>query len=82
MADEDYDEITETLDSLSEYYSNVIGRSISLGIDSNSDVWIDCNRTYGREYFDSVQEAERRLELLYSDYLDDGTDNQDPLEGF
>jgi hypothetical protein len=81
MTIEDYDDLIETLDSLSDYYSGVVGRSITLGLDSSSDVWIECNRIYEREYFDSVQEAERRLELLYSDYFDDGTDSGDPLEG-
>lgn len=82
MPSEEFEEMVETLESLSDYYSSVIGRSVRLGIDDNSDVWIDCNRTYGREYFENVSEAERRLELLYADYLDDGTDSTDPLEGF
>lgn len=82
MANEDYEEIVETLENLSDYYSNITGRSVSLGIDGGSDVWIDSNRTNGREYFEDIQEAERRLSILYADYLSDDGDTLDPLEGF
>jgi hypothetical protein len=70
-------EITE---HLSEYYSDTTGRNISLGMRFN-EVWIDSTRTHGREFFDSLEEAERRLKLLYDDLLPD-EDEIDPLEGF
>lgn len=82
MANEDYEEIAEVVGSLSDYYSDITGRSVDMGIDSGSDIWLSGYRTSGREYFQSLQEAERRLEILYSDFLPDDGDFSDPLEGF
>lgn len=82
MANEDYQELLETLGDLSDYYSDAVGRNIDMGSDGDGDVWISSTRTNGREYFDSLEEAERRLELLYSDLLPDSDDDRDPLEGF
>jgi hypothetical protein len=52
-----------------------------LGVDAGHDVWLDTARTNGREYFESLEEAERRVKLLYSDLLPD-EDDEDLLEGF
>ena len=81
MANEDYEEVLEILADLSDYYSDITGRNISMGIGPDSDVWIDSVRTNGREYFESIEEADRRLKLLYDDLLPD-EDEIDPLEGF
>lgn len=81
MANEDFDELLEEVVGISDYYSDVIGRNISLGVDASLDVWLDSSRTNGREYFDSLEEAERRVKLLYQDLLPD-EDDEDPLEGF
>jgi hypothetical protein len=81
MANEDYEELTETLGELSNYYSDTIGRDIRMGSDIDGDVWLSSNRTNGKEYFDSIEEAERRVKLLYNDLLPD-EDEIDPLEGF
>lgn len=81
MADEEYDELVEAVSDLGDYYSDIIGRNIGLGVDASSDVWLDSSRTNGREYFDSIEEAERRVKLLYQDLLPD-EDDEDILEGF
>lgn len=80
MDNELYQEMLEITEHLSEYYSDTTGRNISLGMRFN-EVWIDSTRTHGREFFDSLEEAERRLKLLYDDLLPD-EDEIDPLEGF
>ncbi len=80
MADEYFDEAYEMASGLSDYYSNLTGRSVDVGIDGNGDIWISGYRTSGREYFSSVEEAERRLEIVYENYLTDNGDTSDPLE--
>lgn len=82
MADDNFDEVCELVSNLSDYYSDITGRNVDLGVDSGGDIWLSGYRTSGREYFQSVQEAERRLEILYQNYLTDNGDNIDPLEGY
>jgi hypothetical protein len=77
-----YEELSETVSGLSDYYSDITGRNISMGVDGNLDVWLDSNRTNGREYFESVAEAEHRLGILYSEYLSDEDDSFDMLDEF
>jgi len=81
MPNEDYEELVDEVIGISDYYSDIIGRNINLGVDASLDVWLDSNRTNGKEYFDSIEEAERRVKLLYSDLLPD-EDDEDILEGF
>lgn len=81
MANEDFEELLEEVSGVSDYYSDIIGRNIDLGVDASFDVWLDSSRTNGREYFESLEEAERRVKLLYSDLLPD-SDDDDSLEGF
>lgn len=81
MANEEFDEILEATIDVADYYSDITGRNITMGVDASADVWLDSNRTNGREYFDSLEEAERRIKLLYDDLLPD-EDEVDPLEGF
>lgn len=81
MANEEIDEIMEATNDIADYYSDITGRNIVMGVDASADVWLDTNRTNGREYFDSLEEAERRIKLLYDDLLPD-EDEVDPLEGF
>lgn len=81
MANENYEEIMEAVTDTADYYSDITGRNIVMGLDVDYDVWLDTNRTNGREYFDSLEEAERRIKLLYDDLLPD-EDEIDPLEGF
>lgn len=76
---EDIEEVREILDNLSDYYAVITGSRVSMGVDANIDVWIDSSRTNGREYFDSVEEAEDRIKRLYDLEDDDG---YDPLDGF
>jgi hypothetical protein len=80
LANEDFDEANEMAIGLSDYYSNLTGRSVDVGIDGNGDIWVSGYRTSGREYFSSVEEAERRLEIVYENYLTDDGDISDPLE--
>jgi len=74
-------EIAEAIDGLSEYYSSISGHLVNLGITDDYDIWIASNRTNGKEYLESIQEAERRLEILYSDLMIDDGYTTDPLEG-
>lgn len=82
MANDNFDEVCEVVSNLSDYYSDITGRNVDLGVDSGGDIWISGYRTYGKEYFPTVQEAERRLEILYESYLTDNGDTTDPLEGY
>jgi hypothetical protein len=74
------DELNEELVSLSEYYTEVAGRVIDLGSEGG-DIWISSSRTSGREYFNTLDEAEERIHQLYEEYfLDDGeVDSLDDL---
>lgn len=65
---------------ISEYFTEVTGRVINAGIESG-EIWMSSNRTNGKEYFDSIDELEFRLKMLYSELLMDD-DYRDPLEGF
>lgn len=77
---EDIEEVREVLDNLSDYYAVITGSRISMGVDANIDVWVDSSRTNGREYFESIEEAEDRIKQLYE--LDNDDDYNDPLAGF
>jgi hypothetical protein len=77
---EDIDEVREVLDNLSDYYAVITGSRISMGVDANIDVWVDSSRTNGREYFESIEEAEDRIKRLYE--IDDDFDSGDGLEGY
>lgn len=81
MMSEEYDELLEEASGIGEYYSDVMGKDIRLGVDASLDVWLESSRTNGREYFESIEEVERRVKLLYQDLLPD-EDDIDPLEGF
>lgn len=80
MEYEDIEEVREVLDNLSDYYAVITGSRISMGVDANIDVWVDSSRTNGREYFESIEEAEDRIKRLYE--LDRDDDYSDPLAGF
>lgn len=69
--DYEFEELVEIVDDLAEYYSEVTGRNISMGVDEDLDIWLSSSRTNGREYVDSVDELDRRMKLLYSDLLED-----------
>jgi hypothetical protein len=79
MNSEDYEELEEQLMSLSEYYSEATGRNVEMGIDSDEEIWVNTMRTNGKEYYESVDDAEFRIRQLYSEvFLDDLSD---PMEG-
>ena len=78
---EEREELAEALNDLADYYSDTTGRNIIMGVDAGLDVWLDSTRTNGREYFDTIEEAERRIKILYDDLLPD-EDERDELEGF
>lgn len=67
----EFEELEESLTAISEYYSEVTGRNILAGVDSDLDIWIESSRTNGREYLESMSEVERRLRSLYSDLVVD-----------
>lgn len=68
---DEYEEMQETLNELSEYYSSATGRNIALGVDRDLDLWLESSRTNGKEYFDSISGIEERLRSLYSDFVSD-----------
>jgi hypothetical protein len=79
MDNEELEELQEQLESLSEYYSEATGRYVEMGIDTDEEIWVDTIRTNGREYYESVDDAEFRIKQLYSEvFLDDLSD---PMEG-
>lgn len=69
--DYELEELEETVDQLSEYYSQVTGRDIGMGVDEDLDIWINSSRTNGREYVADIEELERRIKLLYQDLIED-----------
>jgi len=64
---------------LAEYYSTELGANIVMGVE-DGDAWLDCGRTNGREYFESINDLEDRVKRLYQEKLPD-YDYTDPLEG-
>jgi hypothetical protein len=80
MEYESVEEVREILDNLSDYYAVITGSRVSMGVDANIDVWIDSSRTNGREYFESIEEAEDRIKRLYD--IEDDFDSGDGLEGY
>lgn len=76
---DEYEELEEQLYSLAEYYSEATGRNVELGISEDHDIWLDTMRTNGKEYYESVDDAESRIKELYSEVFMD--DNLDFLEG-
>jgi len=78
-----YSEIEEQAESLEEYYSQVTGRNINIRLDNDlMEVYINSSRTNGNEYFETIDDAERRIKQLYSDLILDDEDDYDSLEGF
>jgi hypothetical protein len=80
MEYESVEEVREILDNLSDYYAVITGSRVSMGVDANIDVWIDSSRTNGREYFESIEEAEDRIKRLYD--IEDDDEYGDGLEGY
>ncbi len=79
MDNEELQELQEQLESLSEYYSEATGRDVRMGMESLDEIWVSTMRTNGREYYESVDDAEFRIKQLYSEvFLDDLSD---PMEG-
>lgn len=78
--DEVYGENYDRAYDLSDYYSTAIGRNITFGVSANREFWVESNRTNGKEHFESIEEAERRVKLLYSDVLPEDWDEVDPLD--
>lgn len=77
MSDYEFEELEEITADLSNYYSEITGRNIEIGIDEDEDLWISSSRTNGREYLESLKEVERRLHLLYGDLIEDNEDEED-----
>lgn len=75
-------ELNEQATQLAESYTEITGTIVEADVDNNlEEFWISSNRTNGREYFYSIEEADRRLRQLYEDYLLDDGDYSDPYEG-
>jgi hypothetical protein len=80
MRDDSYFEMFETANSLSEFYTEQIGRTVEFGFDNSYDLWVRTPRTNGKEYFEHYATAEERVKQLHPDvFLDD--DYEDPLQG-
>ena len=75
-------ELHEEATELAEYYTEITGTNVMADVDNNlEEFWISSNRTNGREYFENIQEADRRLRQLYEELLPDDGDYSDPYEG-
>ena len=79
MNEEDLEELQEQLQSLSEYYSEATGRNVEMGITRDEEIWVDTIRTNGKEFYESVDDAEYRIKQLYAELFVD--DLSDPMEG-
>ncbi len=79
MNEEDLEELQEQLQSLAEYYSEATGRNVEMGVNLDEEIWIDTMRTNGREFYESVDDAEYRVKQLYAELFVD--DLSDPMEG-
>lgn len=76
------EQLNEEAMELAESWSEITGRGIFAGATGTGEVWVDSNRTNGREYFESIADAESRLKMLYYDLIMDDGDDYDSLEGF
>lgn len=75
-------DMTDEAEQLADYYTEITGSNVSAGVANTLDeFWVKSNRTNGEEYFESIQEADRRLKQLYEDMLPDDGDYSDPYEG-
>jgi hypothetical protein len=76
-------EMTDEAEQLADYYTQLTGTSVKVGVENNlEDFWVSSNRTNDMEYFATIEEAERRLRILYEDLLPDDGDYTDPYEEF
>ena len=72
----------EQAQDLADYYTEISGSDVHADIENNlEEFWISSNRTNGKEYFESIEEADRRLRQLYEELLPDDGDYSDPYEG-
>lgn len=79
MDEEELQDLQEQLSSLAEYYSEATGRNVEMGISRDEEIWVNTIRTNGKEFYESVDDAEFRVRQLYSEvFLDDMSD---PMEG-
>lgn len=76
-------QMADEAEQLSDYYTQLTGTSVKAGVENNlEEFWVSSNRTNDMEYFSSIEEADRRLRILYEDLLPDDGDYSDPYEGF
>jgi hypothetical protein len=76
-------ELNEEATQLAEYYTEITGTNVEADVDNNlEEFWIRSNRTNGKEYFESLRDADTRLRQLYEDLLVDNGDDTDPYEGY
>jgi hypothetical protein len=78
---ERWNDLTDEAEGMAEYYSEITGKSIRVGVQSLDEFFIEAPRTNGREYLSSLKDADRRLKQLYEDMLLDDGDTTDPYEG-
>ena len=78
---ERWNDLADEADGIAEYYSEMTGKNIRVGVQSLDEFFIEAPRTNGREYLPSLKDADRRLKQLYEDLLPDDGDTTDPYEG-
>jgi hypothetical protein len=62
----------DDLDTLMEYYSELSGKNLSYGVTGDGEFWVN---TGILEYYDNLQDVDKRLHSLYAHLLlDDGDD--------
>jgi hypothetical protein len=80
MRDDRWFELFETANSLTEFYSEQVGKSIEFGFDEDLDLWVTAPRTNGKEYFETFGSAEDRVIQLYSElFLEEVTNDSSDL---
>jgi hypothetical protein len=75
-------EMNEEATQLADYYTEMTGTNVEADVENNlEEFWIRSSRTNGKEYFESIRDADRRLRQLYEELLPDDGDYSDPYEG-
>jgi hypothetical protein len=78
---ERWNDLADEADGIAEYYSEMTGKNIRVGVQSLDEFFIEAPRTNGREYLSSLKDADQRLKQLYEDVLPDDGDTTDPYAG-
>jgi hypothetical protein len=79
---ERWNELQDEAYGLAEYYTEATGREITIGVDNSYEIYVEAPRISGREYFESLSDADDRLKQLYSEMLIEYSDQYGQVEDF